>query len=348
MRAIALTVMLAISVLALPATVAADEPASQTGGLVQATAVMSLDGTWVILDQTMTAPAFFTGGPWQWNAPYPVRFTITDLFVISDQFEVYDNGVLVATTPAMPDWDDLGYASPGVGGPFPPWTADPDVAFASGLFSSAVLYFNPGPHSITIRDIHIPPLTAGGAPFPDGTVAFKAEGLVQFLTGGGQIVDGDGKRKEQDVVSFAGNLGYTADGTLVGQYQFHFHNVLGDALDGAIFHSTDVVDLVFFQDAGDGPAPPPAEANVAYFIIDGRLKMKDGQFVDGYTIYAYVADRGEPGANDSINFALWNGAILIYSSTWDFPHLSSVFTTGLTVTEFLADGNLQIHAGLKQ
>jgi len=171
--------------------------------------------------------------------------------------------------------------------------------------------------------------------------------LPQYLTGGGQIVtdNPNTKKKDQAKVSFAGNLGYTGDFVLMGQYQFHLHNVndtLAPGLDGAIFHSISVSQLVFGQDAGDGPAPPPAEANVAYYQIDGRLKMKGGKFVDGYTIYAYVADRGEPGVNDSINFALWDGGGVVYSSTWDFPHDSSVL--GSTVTEFLSAGNLQIHA----
>ena len=132
---------------------------------------MPLDGTWVILDEIMTAPAFFTG-PWTWTSDYAVKFTISDLYVVTDQFNVYDNNVLVTTTPAKPDWDVLGLADPFTS---PPWTGDPNVALADGRFCSAVLYFAPGSHSITIEDIHIPPVSVGGAPFPDGTVAFKAE-----------------------------------------------------------------------------------------------------------------------------------------------------------------------------
>jgi hypothetical protein len=138
---------------------------------------MPLDGSWVILDEYMSTGDYFTG-PWEWDEPYLVRFTITDLYVVSDQFEVYDNGELIATTPAMPDWDDLGETDPYNS---PPWTDDADVAFASGVFSSAVLYFGPGAHAIEIRDIHIPTTVAGEeVPFPDGTVAFKAEPLVEF------------------------------------------------------------------------------------------------------------------------------------------------------------------------
>ena len=142
---------------------------------------------------------------------------------------------------------------------------------------------------------------------------------------------------------FAVNLGYTGDLTLMGQYQFNFHNVSVDALDGAIFHSTNVSILVFSQDSNDGPAPPPAEANVAYYRIDGRLKMNGGEFEDGYTIFAMVADRGEPGANDSINFALWEGATNLYSSTWDFPCNADIMN-GTTGGTKLTAGNLQIHA----
>ena len=137
---------------------------------------MPLDGSWVILDEYMTAPAFFSG-PYTWTSSVPVTFTVTDLFVVSDQFEVYDNGVLVMTTPAVPDWP--AYASD----PFtsPPYTTDPDVALASGYFSSGVISFGPGSHSITIRDFHIPPVGVGGGPFFDGTVAFKAVPLPASL-----------------------------------------------------------------------------------------------------------------------------------------------------------------------
>jgi hypothetical protein len=179
MKKVFTIVMFLVLVLSLaPAVALADEPATQSGeGIgVSAATAMPLDGSWVVLDEYMDPGDYFSG-PWEWDMPYLVRFTITDLFVVSDQFEVYDDGTLVATTPAMPDWDDLGIADPYDS---PPWTDDADVALADGRFSSAVLYFGPGAHSIEIRDIHIPPLTAGGGPFPDGTVAFKAEPLVEF------------------------------------------------------------------------------------------------------------------------------------------------------------------------
>jgi hypothetical protein len=131
---------------------------------------LSLNDTWVVLDQDMSNGGFFSGS-WSWSSSDAVSFRITDLFVASDQFKVYDFGVLVATTPGTPSWSSL----PGVTDPFqsPPFTDDPDTAYASGYFSSADLTFVPGSHSITIQDISIP-FDATGARFPDGTVAFKA------------------------------------------------------------------------------------------------------------------------------------------------------------------------------
>lgn len=135
---------------------------------------MSLDGSWVTLDEFMSVGGFFANA-YTWDSSFDVRFTITDLYVASDQFEVYDNAALVLTTPVMPDWDDLGKSDPFVS---PPFTSDPDVALASGFFSSGAIQFGPGAHSITIRDIHIPPAAVGEGPFGDGTVAFKAVVMV--------------------------------------------------------------------------------------------------------------------------------------------------------------------------
>ncbi len=191
----------------------------------------------------------------------------------------------------------------------------------------------------------------GGEPMVDesGAIIYETKTIrvpEGFLTGGGQINTGTGTKKTDNKVSFAGNLGYMADFSMVGNFQMNFHNVSVNSLDGAQFHSTDIVQLQFFNDGGDGPNPPPANANVAYFEIDGRLNTKDGKFTDGYTIYAYVADRGEPGRNDSINFALWYGGAVVYSSTWDFP-ADAALMNGDTVGTLLDNGNLQIHSGIK-
>jgi hypothetical protein len=118
----------------------------------------------------MAEGAFFTG-TYTWNSSLPVKFTITDWAVVTDRFEIYDSSILKTTTPLLPDWDELGLADPLTS---PPWTVYPEVALTDGRFSHAVINFAPGAHSITIKDIRIPPMSAGGLPFIDGTVAFKA------------------------------------------------------------------------------------------------------------------------------------------------------------------------------
>jgi len=138
-------------------------------------AILPLDGTWTVVTQVMNEGDFFTD-TWTFSSASTVKFTITDVYVISDRFEVYDFGGLVATTPLVPDWDAW-FSSPFDFNP-----SDPDTALASGYFSSATILFAPGSHSITIRDIHIPSLIPGGTKFADGTVAFKAEVVPEPAT----------------------------------------------------------------------------------------------------------------------------------------------------------------------
>lgn len=131
---------------------------------------MPLDGTWIVLDEVMLSGNFFSG-TWVWDSTETISFTVTDLFVASDEFEIYDNGASVALTPASADWDVLGKSDPVDP---PSYTTDPAIALSSGYFSNAKLKFAPGHHEITIRVTHIPAVTSGGVPFIDSTVAFKA------------------------------------------------------------------------------------------------------------------------------------------------------------------------------
>ena len=98
------------------------------------------------------------------------------------------------TTPLVGDWNTFPGATPFTS---PPFTEDPDTAFSSGFFSRGTIVFQPGSHSITIRDIHIPPSELG-PPFADGTVAFQLSaeaiptlsewgmiGMVALLAGAG-------------------------------------------------------------------------------------------------------------------------------------------------------------------
>jgi hypothetical protein len=133
---------------------------------------LPLDGSWTTLLEYMNEGDFFTDGPYTWTSSQTVRFTITDYMVVSDRFEVYDLGTLVAETPWVPDWDELGVGK----GDSPPYTDDPDLAFADGSFSAMVIDFAPGIHEIEIRNIHLPHETVMG------TVAFKAVEIPEPCT----------------------------------------------------------------------------------------------------------------------------------------------------------------------
>lgn len=124
---------------------------------------IALDGSWTILGETMDNGDFFTGS-WSWDSPDPVRFDVTDLYVVTDVYKVYDFGAYVFNTPLLPDYADLGI------GAFdsPPYTTDPDVAWVSEYFSSGSYLFGAGAHEITIKNVSIP------SGFNDGTVAFRA------------------------------------------------------------------------------------------------------------------------------------------------------------------------------
>jgi hypothetical protein len=158
--------------------------------------VMPLDGSWIMLDDGMAegVNAFFTGSgfdganplggatslagatTWTWTSASPVRFDITDYFVASDRYNVYDNGVLFASIVNGTDWQLIpGCNGNAQDGPTCHWTTSPDVAFLDPFFSHASLLFAPGSHAIAIENIHVPLDDDTGAPFNDGTVAFRAD-----------------------------------------------------------------------------------------------------------------------------------------------------------------------------
>jgi hypothetical protein len=151
-----------------------------------------LDGRWITLNEFGTAPFFFRG-PWTWTSSDPVRFDITDVFVVTDAYRVFDDSVLKATISGQPDWTSIGGACTDPFSPQCHWTSDPNVAWADALFNKASLFFGAGSHAIAVEDIHIPS-TSGGGPFADGTVTFRAmvvpavpEPTSLFLLGTGLV-----------------------------------------------------------------------------------------------------------------------------------------------------------------
>lgn len=129
---------------------------------------VAVDGTWVVLDELMSEGDFYAP-LFSYTSATPVQIDITDLFVVSDQNELYLNGGLVGATPAVPDWQSL---VPPVGPLDPPYTEDPDTAWLSPEFSKQSFILPAGSHVFSLRNIHIP-LDENGEHYADGTVAFR-------------------------------------------------------------------------------------------------------------------------------------------------------------------------------
>ncbi len=131
-------------------------------------AVIPIDSAWHVLDELMSAGAYYAP-IYTYTSATPFQIDVTDLFTVSDRNEVYVDGALLGATPAMPDWQWL---SPPVGPLDPPYTSNPAVAWLQPEFSKASFVLPAGTHLLTLRNIHIP-LDVNGAPFADGTVAFR-------------------------------------------------------------------------------------------------------------------------------------------------------------------------------
>jgi hypothetical protein len=149
---------------------------------------LTLDDSWVIIDDYMTAGVndYFTGtgigaagtaadpaGTWSWTSPYTVRFRITDFYVATDRYDVFDQGLFYASVAGGTNWQNIAGCN---GQPLDPschWTSNPDVSFLDPVFAHATLFFAPGFHSISIRETSLP-LYPDGRVFEDGTVAISA------------------------------------------------------------------------------------------------------------------------------------------------------------------------------
>jgi len=141
-----------------------------------------------------------------------------------------------------------------------------------------------------------------------------------FLTGGGQI--GKGKTAE----NFGGNVGFMADFSVIGQWQFR---------DGATklnMHSLSIDTLQFYMIGGEPADPPTANANAAYFAGTARVKDGTAKWIDTCTFEAWAEDHGEPDVADAFSIYINCGA----DGSWEYGY------------DVLDTGNLQIHSGVKE
>jgi hypothetical protein len=166
-----------------------------------------------------------------------------------------------------------------------------------------------------------------GAPMVDdaGDIIYETKTVKVpegFLTGGGQI--GKGSRGDNT----GGNVGYLADFSIVGQWQFR------DGANKRNMHTLSIDTLQFSNDAGPDPDPPAANANVANF--SGTARVKDGAqaaWDHNCTFAAEAHDHSEPNVADEFGITITCPDIA--GGPW-------VYTV-----KSLDTGNLQIHSGLK-
>jgi hypothetical protein len=84
---------------------------------------------------------FLGPSPWTFSSSVPVQFTITDVFLSGDFFDLFDNGILVGSTPVVPGALQGGAIC----------ALNPDVCLANPKLSHAIFILPPGAHAITIR-----------------------------------------------------------------------------------------------------------------------------------------------------------------------------------------------------
>ena len=130
--------------------------------------------------------------------------------------------------------------------------------------------------------------------------AYAASG---YVAGGGQIVEPvvDARRSEWKVISFGG---WTDGDTLTGEWEIEFHNVGVDAVDGTVFHGTDVRQTNFYT--GNTPTCDAAMNLTVY----GEWNQ-----MPGYSVILRAGDDGSPGFNDTVRVELYDpSGIRIYDT----------------------------------
>ncbi len=120
-----------------------------------------ISGVWDIRDQQGMSPGSFFDPAWV--VPKNENVVVTGLYVLGDNYNIYDNGNLIATTNAL----DYTQVTPFTGPFGAPYTPDPDVARATtgtDAFAHAVFAASAG-DIVTIEVTSLP------TNFTDGAVA---------------------------------------------------------------------------------------------------------------------------------------------------------------------------------
>jgi hypothetical protein len=166
-----------------------------------------------------------------------------------------------------------------------------------------------------------------GQPMVDaaGDIIYETKTILvpeNYVTGGGNISNGEKGKARATLLTFGGNAGYMGDGTMDGSWSFNFHE------DGVRFHTTEITGLQFSDTAGVDPAPPEADADTVVVTALARANFGDG-WEDGCQVEFTLQDGGEPEEDALVSFA------------GTCPSGATFHSAELT------GGNIQIHDGTK-
>ena len=115
---------------------------------------------------------------------------------------------------------------------------------------------------------------------------FAAPAEKSSINGGGVILEGDNK------ISFGGNV-KDIGGSFKGQWQINFHNVGNDILDKGKFHSTEIVEMNFY----DGTNSTCATA--MNFTAMGKWNG-----IPGYKLIFRAGDADDPKGLDTVRIEI--------------------------------------------
>lgn len=126
---------------------------------------LPLDGTWVVKDQFFACCPGYFPDTFIFTSADPVLLRVTDLFVIGDAYNVYDNGTFLFSATGSGDWSELGFSDPFQ----PPYADDPEWVWSQRAidFSKGYRLLPPGTHRIRIQAVDRP------TGFEDSTVAIS-------------------------------------------------------------------------------------------------------------------------------------------------------------------------------
>ncbi|MFC1595165.1 hypothetical protein ACFL3E_01930 [Patescibacteria group bacterium] len=195
------------------------------------------------------------------------------------------------------------------------WDVDGTVA-GSEISIMTIVYDNINPGYTVLLEGTIAPdgslsgtaLSSTGQTSNWESTSGAAKEVLEVVHGGGRMQEKDGKRKDWLDVSYGTEIVNVEGLGLVGHADITFHNVGEDSIDKLNFYGTDVVSLNLY----DGNTVNCEMA--ANFTVNGEL---DG--VPGYKVIFRTGDSGVENKKiykDTARVGLYNGATLIYDTSW--------------------------------